>query len=73
MSEDIYSLNLFIKNSFDETIDYLKNNNIRIGGKLSLRTFESLEEFQQMYKTNEKFEFARYVSEKSEIQIIKTD
>jgi translation initiation factor 2B subunit (eIF-2B alpha/beta/delta family) len=64
MSEDIYSLNLFIKNSFDETMDYLKKNNIRIGGKLSLRTFESLEEFQQIYKTNEKFEFARYVSEK---------
>jgi len=71
MSEDICSLNLFIKNSFDEAINYLKKNNIRIGGRLSLRTFESLEEFQQIYKTNEKFEFARYVSEKSEIQIIK--
>ena len=71
MSEDRYSLNLFIKNSFDEAINYLKKNNIRIGGKLSLRTFESLEEFQQIYKTNEKFKFARYVSEKREIQIIK--
>ena len=70
MSEDKYDLDLFIENSFNETIDYLKKNNIRIG-RLSLRTFESLEKFQQIYKTNEKFEFARYVSEKSEIQIIK--
>jgi hypothetical protein len=70
MPEDKYDLDLFIKNSFDETIDYLKKNNIQIG-RLSLRTFESLEEFQQIYKTNEKFKFARYVSEKREIQIIK--
>jgi hypothetical protein len=70
MSEDKYDLDLFIKNSFEEAIDYLKKNNIRIR-RLSLRTFESLEEFQQMYKTNEKFKFARYVSEKIEIQIIK--
>jgi len=71
MSEDKYDLSLFIENSFDETIDYLKKNNIQIGGRLSLRTFESLEEFQQIYKTNEKFEFASYDSKKREIQIIK--
>jgi len=71
MSEDKYDLDIFIKNSFNETIEYLKKNNIRIGGRLSLRTFESLEEFQQIYKTNDKFKFARYVSEKREIQIIK--
>jgi len=71
MSEDKYSLDIFIKNSFYETIDYLKKNNIRIGGNLSLRTFESLEEFQQIYRTNEEFKFARYNSEKREIRIIK--
>jgi hypothetical protein len=71
MSEDICSLNLFIKNSFKETIEYLKKNDIQIEGRLSLIIVGSLEEFQQMYKTNEKFKFARYVSEKREIQIIK--
>jgi len=71
MSKTIYNLDLFIKNSFEETIDYLKKNNIRIGEKLSLETFESLEEFQQIYKTNEKFKFARYDSKKREILIIK--
>lgn len=71
MPEDKYDLDIFIKNSFEETIEYLKKNNIQIGEKLSSETFESLEEFQQIYKTNEKFKFARYVSEKKEIQIIK--
>ena len=71
MSEDKYDLDLFIENSFNETIDYLKKNNIQIGGRLFLRTFESLEEFQQIYKTNDKFKFARYNSGKREIQIIK--
>jgi hypothetical protein len=70
MSEDKYDLDIFIKNSFEEAIDHLKKNNIRIG-RLSLRTFESLGEFQQIYKTNKKFKFARYDSEKREIQIIK--
>jgi hypothetical protein len=70
MSEYKYDLDIFIKDSFEETIDYLKKINIRIG-RLSLRTFESLEEFQQIYKTNKKFKFARYDSEKREIQIIK--
>ena len=70
MSEDKYDLTLFIRNNFHETINYLKKNNIRIG-RLSLRTFESLEEFQQIYKTNKKFKFATYDSEKREIQIIK--
>jgi len=66
-----YDLTLFIRNNFHETIEYLNRNNIRIEGRLSLITVGSLEEFQQMYKTNEKFKFARYVSEKREIQIIK--
>jgi len=70
MSENEYDLDIFIKNSFEETIDYLKKNRIQIG-RLSLRTFESLEEFQQTYKTNKKFKFATYDSEKKEIQIIK--
>jgi hypothetical protein len=71
MSEDKYNLTLFIRNNFRETIEYLKKNNIQIG-RLSLWTFESLEEFQQIYKTNEKIKFARYVSEKREIQIIES-
>jgi len=70
MSEDKYDLTLFIRNNFHGTIDYLRKNNIQIG-RLSLRTFESLEKFQQIYKTNEKFKFARYDSGKIEIQIIK--
>jgi hypothetical protein len=70
MSEDRYDLDDIIKNSFEETIDYLKKNNIRIGG-LSLITFESLEEFQRIYKINKKFKFATYDSEKREIYIIK--
>jgi len=36
-----------------------------------LGIFGSLEEFQQIYKTNEKFKFTRYDSGKKEIQIIK--
>ena len=71
MSNSPYDLTFFIKNIFHETIDYLKKNNIQIGGRLSLSIFESLEEFQQIYKTNEKFKFARYDSGKREIQIIK--
>ena len=71
MSEDKYDLTLFIRNSFNETIDYLKKNNIIIEGRLSLRVVGSLEEFQQIYKTNDKFKFARYDSGKREIQIIK--
>jgi hypothetical protein len=70
MPEDKYDLTLFIRNSFNETIDYLKKNNIIIES-LSLRVVGSLEEFQQIYKTNDKFKFARYVSGKREIQIIK--
>jgi hypothetical protein len=70
MPEDKYDLDLFIRNNFHETIDYLKKNSIQIG-RLSLTIVGSLEEFQQIYKTNEKFKFARYVSEKREIQIIK--
>jgi hypothetical protein len=70
MSENEYDLSLFIRDNFYKTIDYLKKNSIRIG-RLSLTIVGSLEEFQQIYKTNEKFKFARYVSEKREIQIIK--
>jgi hypothetical protein len=70
MSEYEYDLSLFIRDNFHKTIDYLKKNSIQIG-RLSLTIVGSLEEFQQIYKTNEKFKFARYVSEKREIQIIK--
>ena len=68
--KDKYDLDEIIRNSFEETIDYLKKNNIQIGG-LSLITFESLEEFQQIYKINKKFKFATYDPEKREIYIIK--
>jgi hypothetical protein len=70
MSEDEYDLSLFIRDNFHKTIDYLKKNSIRIG-RLSLTIVESLEKFQQIYKTNENFKFARYNSGKKEIQIIK--
>jgi len=70
MSENEYDLSLFIRDNFYKTIDYLKKNSIRIG-RLSLTIVGSLEEFQQIYKTNEKFKFARYDSRKREIQIIK--
>jgi len=70
MSEDKYDLDIFIRNNFHETADYLRKNKIQFGGLL-LRIFESLEEFQQIYKTNEEFKFARYDSEKREIRIIK--
>jgi hypothetical protein len=69
MSEDKYDLTFFIRDNFHRTIDYLKKNNIRIG-RLSLGIFKSLKDFQQIYKTNEKFKFARYDSEKREIHII---
>jgi len=72
MSEDKYDLTLFIRNNFHETIEYLKKNNIQIGGLL-LRIIGSLEEYKQIYKTNAKSRLAWYNSGKREIYIIKSE
>jgi hypothetical protein len=52
MQENKSDLDIFIKNSFEGTIEYLKKNNIQIEGNLSLITLESYEEYQQKYGTN---------------------
>jgi len=72
MSEDKYDLTLFIRNNFHKTIEYLKKNNIQIGGLL-LRIIGSLEEYKQIYKTNAKSRLAWYNSGKREIYIIKSE
>jgi hypothetical protein len=72
MSDDKFNLTIFIKNSFKETIEYLKKNNIQIGGLL-LRIIGSLEEYKQIYKTNAKSRLAWYDSGKREIYIIKSE
>jgi len=71
MSENIYSLDLFIKNSFEETIEYLKTNNIQIGGKLSLITLESYDEYQQKYGRDNIIQVGEYDGQANEIHIIK--
>jgi len=71
MSENAYDLTLFIKNSFDGTIEYLKKNNIEIEGKLSLVTLESYEEYQQKYGTNPRIHVGEYDRMRNEVHIIK--
>jgi len=48
-------LTSIIENSFDETIEYLKRNNIQVEEKLSLIILESYDEYQQKYGTNLEF------------------
>jgi hypothetical protein len=71
MSENEYDLDIFIKNSFAETIEYLKKNNIEIEGKLSLITLESYEEYQQKYGTNPRIHVGEYDRTRNEVHIIK--
>jgi hypothetical protein len=71
MSENEYDLDIFIKNSFEETIEYLKKNNIEIEGKLSLITLESYEEYQQKYGTNPRIHVGEYDRTRNEVHIIK--
>jgi hypothetical protein len=60
-----------IKNSFEETIEYLKKNNIQIEGKLSLIILESYEEYQQKYGTNPRIHVGEYDRTRNEVHIIK--
>jgi hypothetical protein len=60
-----------IKNSFEETIEYLKKNNIEIDGKLSLIILESYEEYQQKYGTNPRIHVGEYDRTRNEVHIIK--
>jgi hypothetical protein len=71
MSEDKYDLDLFIKNSFEETIEYLKKNNIQIEGKLSLTSLESYDEYQQKYGRIPISDVGVYDVQANEIIIIK--
>ncbi len=65
MSEDKYDLTLFIKNSFEETIEYLNNIGIKIEG-LKLRIFESTEVFRG-------FGVGEYDRQVNEVHIIKSE
>jgi hypothetical protein len=60
-----------IKNSFEETIDYLKKNNIQVEEQLSLIILESYEEYQQKYGTNPRIHVGEYDRMRKEIHIIK--
>jgi hypothetical protein len=71
MSEDKYDLDIFIKNSFEGTIEYFKTNNIQIEGKLSLITLESYDEYQQKYGKNTIIQVGEYDGQANEIHIIK--
>ena len=71
MSEDKYDLDLFIKNSFEKTIEYLKKNNIQIEGKLSLTSLESYDEYQQKYGRIPISDVGVYDVQANEIIIIK--
>ena len=65
MSEDKYDLDLFIKNSFEETIEYLNKIGIKIEG-LKLRIFESTELFRG-------FGVGEYDGQANEVHIIKSE
>jgi len=65
MSEDKYSLDIFIKNSFEETIEYLNKIGIKIEG-LKLRIFESTEVFRG-------FGVGEYDRQTNEVHIIKSE
>jgi hypothetical protein len=73
MSEDEYDLNNIIINIFDETIKWLKDNNIGIG-RLSLSIIEATESLQQKHgkdKINE-YMSGTYESKTNKIHIIKS-
>jgi hypothetical protein len=65
MSEDKYDLDLFIKNSFEETIEYLNKIGIKIEG-LKLRIFESTEVFRGLG-------VGEYDGQANEVHIIKSE
>jgi len=65
MSEDKYDLDIFIKNSFEETIEYLNKIGIKIEG-LKLRIFESTELFKG-------FGVGEYDGQANEVHIIKSE
>jgi len=65
MSENKNDLDIFIKNSFEETIEYLNNIGIKIEG-LRLRIFESTEVFRG-------FGVGEYDRQTNEVHIIKSE
>jgi len=65
MSEDKYDLDIFIKNSFDETIEYLNKIGIKIEWP-KLRVFESTEVFRG-------FGVGEYDGQSNEVHIIKSE
>jgi len=65
MSEDKYDLDIFIKNSFEETIEYLNNIGIKIEWP-KLRVFESTEVFRG-------FGAGEYDGQANEVHIIKSE
>ena len=71
MSKGRYNLDDIIKNSFEETIEYLKKNNIEVEEKLSLVILESYEEYQQKYGTNPKIHVGEYGEQENDVYIIK--
>jgi hypothetical protein len=73
MSEDKYDLDIFIKNSFEETIKWLKDNNIGIG-RLSLSIIEEQESLQQKHGKDKINEYmgGMYESKTNKIHIIKS-
>jgi hypothetical protein len=73
MSEDEYDLNNIIINIFDETIKWLKNNNIGIG-RLSLSIIEATESLQQKHGKDKINEYMGgiYESKTNKIHIIKS-
>ena len=65
MSEDRYSLDIFIKNSFEKTIEYLNKIGIKIEWP-KLRVFESTEVFRG-------FGVGEYDGQSNEVHIIKSE
>ena len=71
MSKVRYNLDDIIKNSFEETMEYLKKNNIQIKEKLSLVILRSYEEYQQKYGTNPRIHVGEYEGQENDVYIIK--
>jgi len=74
MSEDKYDLNNIVINIFDDTIRWLKDNNIGIG-KLSLSIIGTTESLQQKYRKDKINEYVGglYESKTNKIHIIKSE
>jgi len=74
MLEDEYDLNNIIINIFDETIKWLKDNNIGIG-RLSLSIIEATESLQQKHGKDKINEYigGTYESKTNKIHIIKSE